>query len=153
MLKPLLLLTAVVVFVAAPLSARALPPQQSGSAAKNAANAAKSNTQAMDKAKGVYNMDCALCHGANGDGKTDVAKDMGLVLADWTDPKSLNGRLDEELFNIIRNGKGKMPAEDKSRATDDEVKNLILYLRGLSKDQSAAVPAAPAAANSPAPNQ
>ena len=37
-------------------------------------------------------MDCALCHGDNGDGKTDVAKDMGLTLVDWTDPKTLSDR-------------------------------------------------------------
>ena len=98
-------------------------------------------------------MDCALCHGASGDGKTDVAKDMDLTLADWTDAKTLSGRLDQELFNIIRNGKGKMPAEDKSRATDDEVKNLIVYIRGMAKEQPAAAPAGPAATTPPAPNK
>ena len=150
MLKPFLLISAVVMVLAAPRPAPASPPQQTASAAKNQA---KQNTQAMDKAKGVYNMDCALCHGANGDGKTDVAKDMGLTLVDWTDPKTLSDRLDQELFNIIRNGKGKMPAEEKGRATDDEVKNLIIYIRGLSKNQAPATPAAPTAEATPAPNQ
>ena len=101
-------------------------------------------------------MDCALCHGANGDGKTDIAKDMQLTMMDWTDPKSLADRQDQELFNIIRNGKGKMPAEDASRAKDDEVRNLILYIRSIRKDQPAAAPAAPAAPvadATPAPNQ
>lgn len=150
MLKPFLLISAVVMVLAVPQPAPAGPPQQTAQAAKNQA---KQNTQAMDKAKGVYNMDCALCHGASGDGKTDVAKDMGLTLVDWTDPKTLSGRLDGELFTIIRNGKGKMPAEDKSRATDDEVNNLIVYIRGLSKNSASAVPAAPAAAATTAPNQ
>lgn len=150
MLKPLLLLSAVVMVLAVPQPTPASPPQQTAPTVKNQA---KQNAQAMDKAKGVYNMDCALCHGANGDGKTDVAKDMGLLLVDWTDPKTLSDRLDQELFTIIRNGKGKMPAEDKSRATDDEVKNLIVYIRGLSKNQAATAPVAPAAEATPAPNQ
>lgn len=150
MLKPFLLISAVVMVLAVPQPAPASPPQQAASAAKNQA---KQNAQAMDKAKGVYNMDCALCHGATGDGKTDVAKDMGLTLVDWTDSKTLSDRQDQELFDIIRNGKGKMPSEDKSRATDDEVKNLIVYIRGLSKNQAAAAPAAPPAEAPPAPNK
>jgi cytochrome c5 len=153
MLKPFLLISAVVMVLAVSQSAPAGQPLQTASAAKNQE---KKNTLAIDKAKGVYNMDCALCHGASGDGKTDVAKEMGLTLVDWTDPKTLSDRLDEELFTIIRNGKGKMPAEDKGRASDDEVKNLIVYIRGLSKNQTAAspAPAAPPVATTPAaPNQ
>ena len=92
---------------------------------------------------------CALCHGDNGDGKTDVAKEMGLTLGDWTDPKTLAGKPDQELFNIIRNGKGKMPAEAEGRAKDHEVWNLILYIRGFAKAQPAA-PQSPAAAPQPA---
>jgi cytochrome c5 len=150
MLKPFLLISAVAMVLSVPQPALASPPQQTAPAAKNPV---KQNTQAMDKAKGVYNMDCALCHGANGDGKTDIAKDMGLTLVDWTDPKTLSDRLDQELFNIIREGKGKMPAEEKGRATDEEVKNLIVFIRGLSKNSAAAAPAAPAAAATSAPNQ
>jgi cytochrome c5 len=149
MLKPFLLISAVVMVLVAPSSV----PAQTSSAAKSQE---KKNAQAIDKAKGVYNMDCALCHGASGDGKTDVAKEMGLTLVDWTDPKTLSSRLDEELFTIIRNGKGKMPAEDKGRASDDEVKNLIVYIRSLSKNQTAATPAPaapPVDATPPAPNQ
>ena len=33
---------------------------------------------------------------------------MQLTLADWTDPKSLAGKPDQELFNAIRNGKGEV---------------------------------------------
>jgi hypothetical protein len=38
-----------------------------------------------------------------------------------------------------------MPPEDASRAKDDDVWNLIIYIRGLSKDQPAAAPPADAA--------
>jgi mono/diheme cytochrome c family protein len=80
-------------------------------------------------------MDCAMCHGDNGNGKTDIATSMELTLADWTDPKSLAGREDWELFNIIRVGKDKMPPESSGRATDTEVWNLIIYIRTFSKLQ------------------
>jgi mono/diheme cytochrome c family protein len=87
-------------------------------------------------------MDCAMCHGDNGNGKTDIATSMELTIADWTDPKTLAGKEDGELFNIIRNGKDKMPPESDGRATNTEVWNLIIYIRTFSKSQpQAAAPA------------
>ena len=75
-----------------------------------------------------------MCHGDNGDGKTDLAKSMGVVIPDFTDPKVWPAQSDGELFNIIRNGKGeKMPPEASGRASDALVWNLIIYIRGMSK--------------------
>ena len=62
----------------------------------------------------------------------------GLKLADMTDANTLASVTDQDIFNIIRNGKDKMPAEDAGRAKDNEVWNIVIYLRNLSK------PAAPA---------
>ena len=103
----------------------------------------------MAKAKKVYNFDCALCHGATGDGKSDLAKDMQLTLMDWSDPKSLAGVSDQNLIDIIRKAKGKMPPEDAARATNDEVKSLVILIRKFAKDQPAS--AAPATAPAAAP--
>jgi hypothetical protein len=74
---------------------------------------------------------------------------MGLTLSDWTDPKTLAAKPDGDLFNVIRNGKDKMPAEPVGRAKDDEVRNLILYIRSLAKAQPAAAPETPAAPVAP----
>lgn len=146
MLKPVLLVSAVALFaIAASSSPMAL--------AQTAAAKAKVTAEAQTKAKKLYAIDCALCHGATGDGKTDLAKDMQLTLDDWTDSKALANAQDSELFKTIRNGKGKMPAEDKGRATDDEVSNLIVYIRSFGKTQPETAPAAaPAAAPSAAPS-
>jgi hypothetical protein len=96
-------------------------------------------------------MDCAMCHGDNGNGKTDLAQSMSLTLPDWTDPKSLENHPDGELFNAIRNGKGeKMPPEAEGRARDAVVWNLVIYLRNFSKGQAAAPAAATAPAAAPA---
>lgn len=81
-----------------------------------------------------------MCHGDNGNGKTDLATSMELTLGDWTDPKTLAAREDWELFNIIRVGKDKMPPEGDGRATDTQVWNLIIYIRSFAKSQ----PSAPA---------
>jgi mono/diheme cytochrome c family protein len=101
----------------------------------------KATPENQAKAKKLYTVDCAMCHGDDGSGKTDLAKDMDLKLLDWSDPKSLAGKTDKELFDIIRNGRGeKMPPEGAARAKDDEVWHLVLYIRGMANAQ----PAAPA---------
>ena len=105
-------------------------------------NPVKPTAESQAKAKSLYQIDCAVCHGDNGNGKTDVATNQGLTLDDWTDPKTLSDKEDWELFNLIRNGKGTtMPSEPEGRARDAEVWNLIIYIRSLSKPQ----PPAPAA--------
>ncbi|MGA2249979.1 c-type cytochrome [Terracidiphilus sp.] len=98
--------------------------------------------------KQIYKQDCALCHGDTGNGKSEVATSMNLVLLDYTDAKSLAGKSDQELFDAIRKGRGdKMPPEDEVRAKDAEVRGLVAYVRSLSKGQSGTqTAAAPAAA-------
>ena len=154
MLKPFLVLSAAILFEIAALTpapaVAASSPQQPTAAAP--ANTAKSTPASRERAKGLYARDCALCHGDNGNGKSDLAKDMQLTLDDWTDPKTLTNRSDQELFNVIRNGKDKMPAEDEGRAKKDDVYALIAYIREMSKNQPAqAAPAAPGADATPAP--
>jgi mono/diheme cytochrome c family protein len=144
MLKPVLVV-AVALFAIAP---SASPAAQ----AQDAATKTKVTSDSQAKAKKLYAIDCALCHGASGDGKTDLAKDMQLTLLDWTDEKSLAGMQDSELFKTIRNGKNKMPAEDVGRAKDDEVWNLVVYIRSLGKAQPAAAPATAPAATPAAPS-
>ena len=47
---------------------------------------------------------------------------MQLTLSDFTDPKTFEGKTDDQLFDLIRKGKDKMPAEDAARAKNDEIK-------------------------------
>lgn len=138
MWKPFLLVSVVVFFVFTAVSVAGPGPQDSAAAQKSSV---KLSEKALTRSKEIYSVDCALCHGESGDGKTDLAKGMELTLSDWTDPKSLDGKPDQALFDVIRNGKGKMPSEDVGRAKDDEVRNLIVYIRTLASQQPAAAPA------------
>jgi mono/diheme cytochrome c family protein len=125
--------------------APALAPTPAAAPAQPAApvkNPVKPTAESQAKAKSLYQVDCALCHGDNGNGKTDLATSMNLTLSDWTDPKTLAGKQDWELFNIIRNGKGaNMPAEAEGRAKDVEVWNLVIYIRSFSQALAPATPA------------
>jgi mono/diheme cytochrome c family protein len=148
MLKPFLLLSAAVLFAIAPTATPTLaaggPPQEN--------SPIKTTAASREKAKKLYGVDCAMCHGDNGNGKTDMASSMHLTLADWTDPKSLATVPDKQLFDAIRKGKGDgMPPEDASRAKDEEVWGLIAYIRGFSKGQPSAPVPADAAPAAPAP--
>jgi cytochrome c5 len=142
-LKPFLLSSAAILLVLVSTSA-AGRAQESAPAGTNPV---KPTAASQERAKNLYVRDCALCHGDNGNGKTDVATSMSVTLDDWTDAKTLAAKSDQELFNTIRKGKGdKMPPEDVGRAKNDEVWNLIIYIRNLSKAQSAAPPSQPEAA-------
>lgn len=96
----------------------------------------------MAQGKAIYTRDCAICHGDDGKGQTDLAKSMQLVLDDWSNAGTLAGKTDKDLFDLIRAGKDKMPAEPEGRASDAALKETIEYIRTFSKTQnpSAAVP-------------
>ena len=150
MLKSFLLFTAVVLLVLASASAPARPPQD-GATTANAKTGAKLSPEAHAKAKKIFEQDCALCHGSTGDGKTDLAKDMQLTLLDWTDPKSLSTMSDQAIFDAIRKGKGKMPPEEEGRASNENVHNLVVYIRKMAKDQPSAAAPATEQPSTPAP--
>lgn len=94
-------------------------------------NPTKPTPESTAKAKKMYGMDCAMCHGENGDAKGDMSADMKGI-TDFTNPDSLKNRTDGELFYIIRKGKGEMPPEG-DRAKDEDVWQLVNYIRAFAK--------------------
>jgi cytochrome c5 len=149
MLKSLLLLTAVIGIAAAPASpGRAIQepashpetqaPATPSAPSSTVKNPVKPTADSQTKAKKMYGFDCEMCHAASGNGKTDLAKDMSLTLKDWTDPAVLSAKSDGDLFDIIRKGVDKMPPEEAARAKDDDVWNLVIYIRGLAKNGATA---------------
>jgi mono/diheme cytochrome c family protein len=150
MLKSLLFVSALVLFgISATSNAGPLPQEKGQPAASGPANSAKLSEKAQARAKELYGQECSLCHGDSGNGKTDVATGMKVTLDDWTDSKTLANKSDKELFGSIRNGKGQMTPEPVGRAKDEEVRNLILYIRAMAKQTPTAAPAAPATPAAP----
>lgn len=93
-------------------------------------NPVKATPESIAQGKKYYGYDCAMCHGANGDGKGEVAVDEKLKLKDYRDPAALKDMTDGELFYIIKNGKGQMPPEG-DRLKAPELWNLVNYIRSL----------------------
>lgn len=116
--------------------AAAPPPYFIPPDAAKAENPVKSSPESLARAKRYWDMDCAMCHGDDGTGKTDLARDMKLTLEDFTDPATLKGRTDGELFYIIKTGKGQMPSEG-DRAKTNDMWDLVNYVRSLAKKPAA----------------
>ena len=135
-----LVLPALVLFAVSASAQQTPTPQKTSSVAAIPADAAKQSNpvkpspESLTRAKKWWGLDCAMCHGKEGDGKGDVAKDMKLQIADFTDPATLKGRTDGELFYIIKNGNGSqdMPPEG-DRVKNEELWDLVNYVRSLAK--------------------
>lgn len=129
---------------AAPAAAATTPNAPAGAPAEykipdealKQVNPVKPTAQSIASGKRMYGYDCSMCHGNAGDGKGDLAGDMKLQLADLRDAKSLQGKTDGELFYVIKNGKGQMPAEG-TRAKADQIWDMVNYIRSLGKSNKA----------------
>jgi cytochrome c6 len=78
---------------------------------------------------GDFKAKCAMCHGADGSGTTATGKALKLRDLGSSDVQSQS---DAQLTEIVSNGKNKMPAY-KGKLTDDQIKGLVAYIRGLAK--------------------
>jgi mono/diheme cytochrome c family protein len=138
MLKLLLALSSFCLFSftaqepAAPAAPSSIPPE-----AAHMVNPVKPTAESQAHAKKMYGYDCAMCHGANGNGKGELVADMKLTLKDYTDSAALKDLSDGELFYIIKNGKGEMPSEG-DRGKPEAMWNLVNYIRSLAKKESPA---------------
>jgi mono/diheme cytochrome c family protein len=112
---------------AAAPAAAVIPPE-----AVHMTNPVKATAEGKAHAAKMYGYDCEMCHGANGDGKGELAVQEKLPMKDWTNPAALQTRTDGELFYIIKNGDGQMPGEG-DRAKNDELWNMVVMVRSFAK--------------------
>ncbi|HEV2577194.1 MAG TPA: c-type cytochrome [Acidobacteriaceae bacterium] len=91
-------------------------------------NPVKATPVSLAKARKMYGYDCAMCHGANGNGKGDVG--AGMNLKDYTDPAALRDLTDGQLFYIIQNGRGQMSGE-AGRQNEQEIWNMVILVRSF----------------------
>jgi mono/diheme cytochrome c family protein len=146
MLKPFLIISALVLSGASappstqqqPASVTPIPPE-----AVNQLNPVKPSAESLARAKKIFGYECAMCHGEDGAGTGDLAKNMKAKMGDFRDPAALKGQTDGELFYIIKNGKGEMEGEGQ-RVKPDDTWGLVNYIRSLSKGQPAVAARGPA---------
>ena len=91
-------------------------------------NPVKATPASLAKARKMYGYDCAMCHGATGNGKGELGASMNLK--DYTDPAALRDLTDGQLFYIIQNGRGQMSGE-AGRQNDQEIWNMVILVRSF----------------------
>lgn len=97
-------------------------------------NPAKADSASIAAGRRLFQTQCVMCHGRNGDGKGDLAEPMQLTMRDYRDADALKDFTDGELFYILTKGKGKMPGEEE-RMKPEQRWNMINYIRSLAKKE------------------
>jgi mono/diheme cytochrome c family protein len=78
----------------------------------------------------VYTQRCVLCHGATGHGDGPAAASLNPHPRNHTDGSYMNSRTDEQLLEVIRHGKGAMPAWG-SVLSEEEIQAVLKHVRSL----------------------
>jgi mono/diheme cytochrome c family protein len=121
---------------AAPAAETGKPAAETAKPASQTKNPVKATPEGIAAVKKIYGYDCAMCHGAHGDGKGDLVGSMSLSLKDWRDPGALDGISDEEMRELIVKGKGKMIGEGE-RLNKEQSWNMVHYVRSFAKKEGA----------------
>jgi mono/diheme cytochrome c family protein len=84
-------------------------------------------------AKSNWDDNCAKCHGA--DGKGDTKMGHKLDIKDFTDAKVQAQFTDDQAFSAVKDGLKDLAGKTRMKAieglSDDEIKALVQYVRGL----------------------
>lgn len=83
-----------------------------------------------DDAATLYEKKCSACHSADGGGTSDMGKKLG---SPDLRSDAIQKETDAQLTDGITNGKGKKMPAYKSKLTDDQIKDLVGYIRELAK--------------------
>jgi mono/diheme cytochrome c family protein len=87
------------------------------------------SARAEDTGPATFKAKCALCHGPDGKGDTQVGKSLKIPDLGSADVQKES---DAELTTVITNGKKQMPAFGKSLKSD-QIMDLVVFIRSLAK--------------------
>jgi len=81
--------------------------------------------------KALYKVKCASCHGIDGSANTATGKNLKAKDLRSGETQKMS---DEKLYKVIAEGRGKMPAFERSLG-EDKCRQLVAYIRGLAKKE------------------
>ena len=83
----------------------------------------------------IVSTKCVLCHGQSGKGDGPGGAALNPKPRDWTDHAYMSSRTDDQLYQVIHDGKGSMPAWGKAvpPLTDTQIRSAILKVRTYDK--------------------
>lgn len=101
----------------------AVPPD-----ARDTPNPIPAAPKSIQQGEMLYQSQCAMCHGATGDGKGDLAIQLKMEVPDFTDKYVQDERTDGEWFWLITHGHKRMPA-DGERLPPEMRWHMVNYIR------------------------
>jgi len=120
---------ALLVLLAAPVSAQNLGGSEQG---KKMKNPVASSPESIKAGQALFQKNCRFCHNADAKGNGPMAPE-GTHPSNLTDDKWDRGSTDGEIFLVIQNGAG--PKFDmkgqKSKMSDTDIWNVVNYLRSI----------------------
>jgi len=131
------LCTLATVFIVLSSAAALFAPAASSNSCSNPAevtkmvNPVKPTGESLAQGKKYYGYDCAMCHGATGNGKGEVDNSDD-KMPDFTDAAAMKDVTDGQMFCALKTGHRHMPHEN-IRQTPNELWNLVNYVRSLAK--------------------
>jgi len=124
----------------APGAAPTPPPAAAAAAATTGTGTAPAPAGKPDAAKGapLYATNCASCHGPKGDGDGPVGAALNPKPAKHSDGNYMNPLTNEHIFKTIKEGgaavgKSPMMAPWGGVLTDDQIWDLVAFVRSLAK--------------------
>lgn len=88
--------------------------------------------------KGIYIKNCAICHGASGQGDGAGAKHLSPPPPDFVSTRFWAGKSDSYLFHIISNGLETMPAWSE-KLSPRQISDVLHYIRTFPDHRSGSV--------------
>jgi mono/diheme cytochrome c family protein len=90
-----------------------------------------------EKGKGLFNQNCAACHGQSGKGDAPAAAALNPKPKDLTDKAYVASLKDQYLFDLIQKGGaavGKSPLMPPgAQMKEPEIRDVIAFIRSLAK--------------------
>ena len=81
----------------------------------------------------ISNPGCVMCHGRKGDGRGPLGDSFDPRPRNFACSKTVNGIPDGQLHWIIKNGSPGTSMRSYAYLTDDEIWQLVIYLRSLAQ--------------------
>ena len=95
-------------------------------------NPAKADKASQDIGRDAWGKYCKSCHGKSGEGDGPKAEELKTELSDFTQSK-FQAQTDGALFYKITKGRDEMPSSHKKNIEDEDVWNIINYMRTFGK--------------------
>ena len=93
-------------------------------------SAANPNEVSLAAGEQIVQTNCVICHGQSGKGDGPGGATLNPKPRDWTDHAYMSSRTDDQLYDVIYNGKGSMPAWGKlGTLNESQIRSAILKVR------------------------